>query len=91
MKMYVAQFGKDGIRDLRPRIDYTRYEGYGLIDSVDGEIAEGDVLYIGAISKGITAITKDLEWAKKNAIRSSDISKIIYKKNVFLPYEDVEV
>ena len=26
MKMYVAQFGKDGIRDLRPRVDYTRYE-----------------------------------------------------------------
>ena len=75
MKMYVAEFYKNGVRDLRPR--------------VDGEIAEGDVLYIGAISKGITAITKDLEWAKKNAIRSSDISKIIYKKNVFLPYEEV--
>lgn len=89
MKMYVAQFGKDGIRDLRPRVDYTRYEGYGLVDSVDGEIAEGDVLYIGAISKGITAITKDLEWAKKNALYIGDISKIIYKKNSFLPYEEV--
>lgn len=89
MKMYVAQFGKDGIRDLRPRVDYTRYEGYGLVDSVDGEIAEGDVLYIGAISKGITAITKDLDWAKKNALHIGDISKIIYKKNSFLPYEEV--
>lgn len=89
MKMYVCEFYSNGVNDLKPRIDYTRYEGYGLVDSVDGEIAEGDVLYIGAISKGITAITKDLEWAKKNALHIGDISKIIYKKNSFLPYEEV--
>ena len=35
------------------------------------------------------AITKDLEWAKKNALYIGDISKIIYKKNSFLPYEEV--
>lgn len=41
MKMYVGEFYSNGINDLRPRIDYTRYEGYGLIDSIDGTLSEG--------------------------------------------------
>lgn len=86
--MYVAEFYKNGIRDLRPRIDYTRYEGYGLIDSVDGELADGDVLYIGGSSNGMTAISKDLEWSRKNAF-PRDVHKITYKSNSFLPYEEV--
>lgn len=48
MKMYVGEFYSNGINDLRPRIDYTRYEGYGLIDSIDGTLSEGDILYLGA-------------------------------------------
>lgn len=75
MKMYVAEFYKNGINDLRPRVDYTRYEGYGLVDSVDGELVEGDILYIGATSNsGMTAVSKDLDWVKRNS---------------FLPYEEV--
>lgn len=90
MKMYVAEFYKNGINDLRPRVDYTRYEGYGLVDSVDGELVEGDILYIGATSNsGMTAVSKDLDWVKRNSFRPDKIQKVIYKPNSFLPYEEV--
>ena len=86
--MYVAEFYKNGIRDLRPRIDYTRYEGYGLIDSVDGELKEGDILYIGGSSNcGMTAISKDLDWSRKNAF-PRDVHRVVYKLNSFMPYEE---
>lgn len=90
MKMYVAEFYKNGVNDLRPRIDYTRYEGYSLVDSVDGELKEGDVLYFGATSNsGITAVSKDLNWVKRNSFHSNKIQKVVYKENSFLPYEEV--
>lgn len=89
MKMYVCEFYSNGINDLRPRIDYTRYEGYGLVDSVDGELKEGDIFYIGGSSNcGMTVVSKDLEWAKRNAF-PRDVHKIVYKENAFLPYEEV--
>lgn len=90
MKMYVAEFYKNGINDLRPRVDYTRYEGYVLVDSVDGELVEGDILYIGATSNsGMTAVSKDLDWVKRNSFHPDKIQKVIYKPNSFLPYEEV--
>lgn len=90
MKMYVAEFYKNGINDLRPRVDYTRYEGYGLVDSVDGELVEGDILYIGATSNsGMTAVSKDLDWVKRNSFHPDKIQKVIYKPNSFLLYEEV--
>ena len=76
MKMYVCEFYSNGVNDLRPRIDYTRYEGYGLVDSVDGELKEGDV-------------SKDLNWVKRNSFHSNKIQKVVYKENSFLPYEEV--
>lgn len=89
MKMYVAEFYTNGVNDLRPRIDYTRYEGYSLVDSIDGELKEGDILYLGAISNsGMAAISSDLEWVRKNS-HGRKIHKIIYKENSFLPYEEV--
>lgn len=90
MKMYVAEFYSNGINDLRPRVDYTRYEGYSLVDSVDGKIEEGDVLYLGAISNsGMTAISKDLDWVKRNSFHPNKIQKVVYKESSFLPYEEV--
>ena len=90
MKMYVCEFYSNGVNDLRPRIDCTRYEGYGLVDSVDGELKEGDVLYFGATSNsGITAVSKDLNWVKRNSFHSNKIQKVVYKENSFLPYEEV--
>ena len=90
MKMYVAEFYKNGINDLRPRVDYTRYEGYGLVDSVDGELVEGDILYVGATSNsGMAAVSKDLDWVKRNSFHPDKIQKVIYKPNSFLPYEEV--
>jgi len=90
MKMYVCEFYSNGVNDLRPRIDYTRYEGYGLVDSVDGELKEGDVLYFGATSNsGMTAVSKDLNWVKRNSFHSNKIQKVVYKENSFLPYEEV--
>ena len=89
MKIYVAEFYTNGVNDLRPRIDYTRYEGYSLVDSVDGEIEEGDVLYFGAISNGMTAVSKDLDWVKRNSLHPDKIQKVVYKPNAFLPYEEV--
>ena len=87
--MYVAEFYTNGVNDLRPRIDYTRYEGYSLVSSVDGEIEEGDILYFGAISNGMTAVSKDLDWGKRNSFHPNKIQKVIYKENSFLPYEEV--
>lgn len=90
MKMYVAEFYANGVNDLRPRIDFTRYEGYSLVDSVDGEIKVGDVLYFGATSNsGMTAVSKDLNWVKRNSFHSNKIQKVVYKENSFLPYEEV--
>ncbi len=90
MKMYVGEFYSNGINDLRPRIDYTRYEGYGLIDSIDGTLSEGDILYLGATNNsGMSAISKDLDWVKRNSLHPDKIQKVAYKPNAFLPYEEV--
>lgn len=77
--MYVGEFYSNGINDLRPRIDYTRYEGYGLIDSIDG----------ATNNSGMSAISKDLDWVKRNSLHPDKIQKVVYKPNAFLPYEEV--